>query len=393
MKNLIKLFSLLVIITLTFSCGDDEISTTCEDNIENLKSNEIQVLGSHNSYRMSPPEEILAFVSSAVDMLPDGFDPGTWDYNNSTIDAQLDIFGIRSIELDVYRDPTGGMFYNRMGNAFVGQSVESGIARLQEPGLKVLHFPDFDYNSHFLTFKDALQYLKTWSAQNPNHLPFSVLVEAKEDSPDVMLPGMGLTATLPFINNSVEEIENEIIDVFGQGSDNIFKPDDLRKNHPSLRSAALNKEWPTLEDARGKITFILMARQGVIDEYVGTNPQMENRMMFVFTDPEKDQAAFLAINDPVNNFQEINNYVLDGFVVRTQADSNTYEARDRNYDRMKKAFNSGAQIICTDYYMVDQRFASDSEWSDYHVSFPDNQLALINHNADQTGLDGCEILE
>lgn len=382
-----------MIISLSASCEDEEITPGCEEKIENLKSNEIQVLGSHNSYRLSPPAEIMAFVNSAVDMLPDGFDPGSWDYNNSTMDAQLNIFGIRCIELDVYRDPAGGLFYNRIGNAFVGQNIESGIPELQEPGLKVLHFPDFDYNSHFLTFKDALQYLKSWSSQFPNHLPFTVLVEAKEDSPDIMLPGMGLTATIPFVNNSVEEIENEIIEVFGEGSDNVFKPDDLRKDHPSLRSAVMNKEWPTLKEARGKITFVLMARKGVIDEYVDASPKMENRMMFVFADADSDEAAFLNINDPVSKFQEINDFVLDGFIVRTQADSDTYEARDRNYERMNLAFDSGAQIICTDYYMVDQRFASDSNWSDYHVSFPDNQLALINHNADMTDLEDCEIFE
>ena len=41
----------------------------------------------------------------------------------------------------------------------------------------------------------------------------------------VMLPGVGLTATLPFDGNSVEEIEKEIDEVFEDDMDRIITPD------------------------------------------------------------------------------------------------------------------------------------------------------------------------
>ena len=44
---------------------------------------------------------------------------------------------------------------------------------------------------------------------------------------------------------------------------------------------------------------------------------------------------------------------------------------------MNNAFESGAQIISTDYYKADSR-AGTTGWTDYHVQFPNGELARIN---------------
>ena len=211
MKSVQTMSFLIVIILLGISCGEDNdptIKETCQDKIESLKINQYQTLGSHNSYRKNTQPEIVAFMDASAELLPEGFDPGSWDYSHETIEDQLNIYGLRSFELDVYRDPEGGLFNNRLGNAFVGLDTDSGVEKLLSPGLKVLHFPDFDYHTHYFTFIDALKALQSWSSSNPNHLPITILVEAKEDNPAIMLPGFGLTSTMDFSGSAVEEIEN-----------------------------------------------------------------------------------------------------------------------------------------------------------------------------------------
>ena len=295
MKTVQNLSFLLLLLLLGISCNDDDQNDmeTCPDKIENLKINQYQTLGSHNSYRKNTQPEIVGFMNASAELLPEGFDPAFWDYSHETLEDQLNTYGLRSFELDVYRDPEGGLFNNRLGNAFVGLDTDSGEEKLLSPGLKILHFPDFDYHTHFFTFVDALEALKSWSDANQNHLPITILIEAKEDNPALMLPGFGLTSTLDFSGSATDEIESEINMVFASDQDHILKPDDVRGSNSSLRNAITTSGWPTLSDSRGKIMFVLMAREEVIEDYIDGYPSLEGRNMFVFTDADKDEAAFL----------------------------------------------------------------------------------------------------
>ncbi len=392
MKKILNLLFISAAFLLFTACGDDSIKS-CEEQIDVLKLNQYKILGSHNSYRIKTPDHIVAFMKSQRELLPEDFDPDSWDYDHPSILNQLDQFDIRSIELDVYRDPSGGLFYNRMGNAMMGLDFESHEPKLKEPGLKILHFPDFDYETHYFTFKDALSDVKEWSTNNPGHLPITVLVEAKEDNPDAMLPGVGLTSTLPFSGNAVEEIENEINEVFSGEMDRIIRPDDVRGTYSTLRTAVISGAWPTISEAKGKLIFVLMGTEDVNNNYVNGHSSLRNRNMFIFADPLQDEAAYLKIDNPVDKFDEIRDYVNQGFIVRTQSDSDTYEARSGDTYRRDQAFSSGAQIICTDYYQADARAASSSEWSNYSVDFPNNQVALFNDLVAPTIEGDCDIEE
>jgi len=394
MKTLLNtIFSCLVVILLV-SCSDDPtIEETCEDKIEALRINQYQILGSHNSYRKNTQPEIVAFMDASADLLPEGFDPSTWDYTHESIEDQLNIFGLRSFELDVYRDPEGGLFNNRMGNGFVGLDTDSGEEKLLTPGLKILHFPDFDYHTEFFTFIDALEAFQAWSTSNPSHLPITILIEAKEDNPAVMLPGFGLTTTLDFSGSAVEEIEDEIKQVFNKNPDHILKPDNVRGSSASLRNKITTEGWPSLEETRGKIIFVLMASDEVVRNYVDGHDSLEGRFMFVFTTVENEEAAFIKVDDPESNFVGIQELVDNGFIVRTRADADTEEARSGNYTRMNRAFESGAQLISTDYYRPDPRNTSDEKWSDFEVRFADGKLAKIHDKVVESENIECEILE
>jgi hypothetical protein len=65
------------------------------------------------------------------------------------------------------------------------------------------------------------------------------------------------------------------------------------------------------------------------------------------------------MNDPVKDFEKIQQLVNQGYLVRTRADAGTEEARTNDYNRFEKAKASGAQIITTDYYLPSTLFESD----------------------------------
>ena len=139
--------------------------------------NEIQVLGSHNSYHVQPRPALLA----ALLALAPAFE--AWEYTHPPLDEQFESEGVRQIELDVYADPAGGLYSRRGGLLAIGEDPESGIPALQAPGLKVLHIHDLDFETNCLTFVDCLQTVKAWSDAHPRHLPIMILVETEEDDP------------------------------------------------------------------------------------------------------------------------------------------------------------------------------------------------------------------
>lgn len=396
MKHLIRFLILSSVLLFTIACSDDDPIVeefSCADEISNTPINQIQVMGSHNSYRQMPQDPIMFLINNSPELLPADFDPKSWDYTHVPLEEQFDNYNVRSIELDVYRDPTGGLFYVRKGNALVGLDPVSGEDALLQPGLKVMHFPDFDYLSHHLTFKDALEHVKQWSKNHPNHVPMTILVEAKEDSPDQMLPGFGLTETLAFDQQGVSEIEDEILSVFANDRNRIFTPDGLKGNYGTLNAAVLAKNWPTLDAMRGKIMFVLMGSDQVISNYVTNHSSLSGRQMFVFTEAGSPESAFLQIDDPVANYGEIKQRIAQGYMVRTRADADTYEARNGDYIRLMSAISSGAQVISTDYYRHDPRSMTDMGWTDYEAHLTNDAVAVLNDFSANAQLITCTISE
>ena len=151
--------------------------------INKLKINQFQVIGSHNSYRLRMDENVSRWLSK--------FDSGAaedLDYSHYPLEEQFSQFGIRQIELDVYYDPEGGLFSKRMGNIVSKDPVRPNSPELMEPGLKILHFPDIDFNTNYLTFKRALSVIKKWSNEHPNHFPIFILIEAKDEGVTDKIP-------------------------------------------------------------------------------------------------------------------------------------------------------------------------------------------------------------
>ena len=193
-----------------------------------LTINQMQVMGSHNSYHVAPTEEQLVAIA-AVD--EEGAD--SLDYGHAPLHEQFTDQGIRQIELDIYADTDGGLYAEPTGAEAAGYDPAEHPEML-EPGFKVLHIPDIDFSTTCTTFVLCLEEVAAWSEANPDHLPIAVLVEAKSDA----------TYAEPFTPASFDALDEEIRSVFGE--DQIITPDDVRGDRATLEEAVLEDGWPTL---------------------------------------------------------------------------------------------------------------------------------------------------
>jgi hypothetical protein len=267
--------------------------------------------------------------------------------------AQLDA-GVRSLELDVNRDPDGGRFLRPAGYAVLERQgvAPSSLAPhdtsgLERPGFKVLHIPDLDFRSSCNLFTACLGVLKAWSDAHPRHAPIFVLVEAKDQSMPLFPQA---TPALSFDAAAFDQLDAEILSVIPRAC--IVAPDDVRGGYPTLEAGVRAHNWPTLSEARGKFVFLLITAldTGGLSGYREGRPNLEGRVAFLRATPGESFAAFLLLDNAVARREEIAQRVQEGYLVRTRADIETYEAKVDDPSRAAAAFASGAQIVSTDFY-------------------------------------------
>ena len=338
--------------------------------IENLRMNELQAIGSHNSYRLRTYQPLLDYLIPLGSI--QGNDPLELDYTHEALTTQFDTFNVRSIEIDLYNDPIGGAYYYRQGNNLISEPTASNEPDLLNSGMKVLHIIDVDYLTHHLNLFSALVTIRDWSNLHVNHLPLIVMIEAKETGIPLM------TTPVPFNAVAFDALDAEVAAVFGANLGQVVTPDDFRGTYTTPNEAALAGAWPTLAASRGTIYFVLMLSAAQKSDYLSGHPALSGRTMFIFGDPGADETAFTKYDDPFANQDTIQSLVLSGYMVRTRADAGTWEARSGDYTRMDIAFTSGAQIISTDYYRPDERAPTDPDWSDYSVQLPNYVVARLN---------------
>lgn len=318
---------------------------------EPLRMNDMKVLGSHNSYKLH--------IDPSLQTIMNQQSPGSVDgllYGHVSITEQLEL-GLRKLELDVVYDPEGGMYatpFGYTGLKAMGVDVSEFDPDnvMGQPGFKVLHVPDVDYRTNCYTFKHCLEEVKYWSRENPNHLPIAIMMNAKDGGVDQP----GFVVPLKFDSVAFEEWDQEILDVFGR--EQLLLPEDVQGEYATLEEAVLTVGWPTLEDSKGKVYFILDHGGEKLDTYIKHHPSLDGRVMFVNAPAGTPEAAFMVINDPVRDKEYIQKMVQMGYLVRTRSDANTTEARENNYSRFEAALESGAQIISTDYYLPDTLFGT-----------------------------------
>jgi len=325
-----------------------------------VRINEVQTIGSHNSYHVEPVQELIdLFV---------GFDPDAifWQYTHPPLAVQFGQRGIRQIELDVFADPEGGLYSTRIALALIEQPIESGELELELPGFKVLHVQHTDFDTTCLTLVSCLIEVRDWSDANPGHSPIAILIEAKDD--DFFIPL--LPPVVPIDAALFRDLDAEIRSVFPD--ERILRPDDVRGDHATLEEAVLGDGWPTVRQARGRVLFLLDNGGTKRDLYRDGAESLEGRVLFTNSLPGEPDAAFVKLNDPEGDPTLIADLVAAGYLVRTRADADTVQSRNDDPTRRDAALASGAQWVSTDYAEADLR------WSDYQVDLPGDAVLRCN---------------
>ncbi len=315
-----------------------------------LRIDQLQLIGSHNSYRPYPSPHGRARIEAAA--------PREWPelaYGHPPLETQLAL-GLRQIEIDVAPDPVGGAYA-----APYAAADPDTRAAMAAPGAKVLHIAGLDTEVHCLTFRACLAILRHWSDRNPQHTPVAVLVNS------------GDAGGQHFDAAALDALDAEII--AAMGPDRLITPDLVRGKAPTLRDAVTRAHrWPTLHQAAGRFMFVLDGSEAHESVYRTGHASLAGRMMFGFYDEAAPEAAVFNIGNPIAQAARIRKLVDAGFIVRTRADEGGVEARANDRRRLDMAVGSGAQWISTDFY----EGVPDPAGLAYRVTLPGGGLSRCN---------------
>lgn len=343
-----------------------------------LRLNEIQMVGTHNSYHLAPPEAIMNAYAE--------HDHAQWVYalNYSHIPLPLQLSaGCRHFKLDLYYDPPpGGRYRAHAIDTFADIDTEVEDPEMKNPGYKVLHMNDLDYLSTCLTFVACLREIFAFSEKNPGHFPISVNLQM-ETYPRVFPPGA--VQPIPMTLHSFRALEKEILSVFPR--EKVLVPADVKQESFFSAQTLSSSEftWPSLNEAAGKIMFVVIMNDA---SFVYTRLNRDPAGPFItpdmllfpsyavrgVDDSIDGEHAFPTfwVEDPRHLSPEL---VREGHFVLTRGDANTFEARMDNFTRLESALAKGAHVIQTDYPEFE---APNPFGTSYVAKLPDGALARCN---------------
>lgn len=256
-----------------------------------LRLNQIQVLGTHNSYHVAPP--------AGPNLTPAS------DITQSPLTVQLARQSVRQIELDVHVVPGAP--------------------------LAVFHL-EGDEGTTCPTLVQCLLEVRDWSRGQPGHLPVFVLIEPKHQ-PGALVDPLAVDA--------------DIRSVFSP--QHLLTPDDVQGSWPTLRQAVQEGGWPLLGASRDKVVFVLNDEVLTRSTYTSNETSLQGRAMFVYAAPPSPLGAITSVPDARLEGARIASLVGAGLIVRTRADEGGVEARAYDLSRASAAMESGAQLVSTDY--------------------------------------------
>ncbi|MFZ4927479.1 phosphatidylinositol-specific phospholipase C domain-containing protein [Chryseobacterium sp. Mn2064] len=345
-----------------------------QEKCKDLKINQLQIVGTHNSYAQPVDPKVLDFVTPIINGMmqkysstmseeqkakfkeyhPYGLNlKEALNYNHPDFVEQLNA-NLRGLEIDVYYDPEGSRFshpatYQILQEKGVKDLAPFNTSGLDQPGFKVLHMADIDFRSHYPTLKDALTTLRDWSDKHPDHTPVFMMIEAKDSGFPIF---ENSTKVLPFDQKAYDDLDGEILKYLGK--DKLITPKDVQGKYKTLKEAVTHNNWPKLDESKGKFIFMLLpGSAGTLSSKNNPyliNDSLQDRVMFLNSEPDDSFAGFILRDNAIVRQKEIQDLVKKGYIVRTRSDIETYEAKTNDFTRSKAAFSSGAQVVSTDFF-------------------------------------------
>jgi hypothetical protein len=339
-----------------------------------LRLNHIQVVGTHNSYhREISLDERIVFEKYVPDHQ-------NFYYSHSSWADQFDHQQVRSGEIDLHSDTKGGIYSFpliwKLSN-LTESTAPFDNSVMKQPGLKVFHVTDLDTNAICHTFVECLQQLKAWSDANPNHLPLTFDLELKSDAFTCAFGGVCEDEASNWTLERILNVDKEIQSVLPRQK--LIVPDDVRKPGLTLEESILQHGWPSLKSTRGKFMFYFDNDPSNTTSDIRTlyrsegHDSLENRTVFTNAIEGDADCAVIKHNQP--DVEEIHRLVKKGYLVRTRADDPIKTIIDRNTTMRDLAFESGAQIVSTDY----PAYGLSTRWDrDYAVQLDKGMVARCN---------------
>ena len=313
---------------------------------EAVRMNQVQVIGTHNSYH----REVSAAEQSAYDALVGT--PGSYSsslaYSHAAIGDQLAQQEVRGLELDLFPDPTGGLYAEPLLRRQVGLGPLPDPA-WRAPGVKVMHIADLDQETTCVQLTTCLEQVRTWSEQNPSHVPVLIMLELKQSDPRVVAAGGA--ASPAWDAGQLDALDAGIRSVFAESD--VVTPDDVRRPGLTLEESVTRHGWPTLAATRGQVVFLLDNEGPLNDLYAEGRPGLEGRAVFTNSAPGQPDAAFLKRNEPQGaETARIQELVARGHLVRTRSDVPLSTVTTGSTAMLDAALASGAQLVSTDFPQV-----------------------------------------
>jgi hypothetical protein len=190
----------------------------------------------------------------------------------------------------VLADPEGGNYAEPLVRKLAGLPYPADPA-LREPGVKVLHVPDFDIHSVCNTLVSCLEIIKAWLDAHPDSVPVPIMMELK--TADAKGEAAGGARVIRWDDaDLLNGLDAEIRSVFSPRQ--LITPDDLRRNGSSLEASVLEHGWPNLDSARGRIMFLMDngPEHEARYKYIEGRPNLEGRVLFTNSAPGQSDCAF-----------------------------------------------------------------------------------------------------
>ncbi len=257
---------------------------------DGLRYDELQVIGSHNSYNLAP-----SWLQTEVIRLVEPSEAPALQYDHAPLTEQLDA-GIRSFEIDVRWD---GERFHAVHVPLVGNRSTSPDVAL------------------------ALEEIAIWSARHTDHLPISVMIEVKND--------------YTFLDPALRDFDAQAADALDELlseklGERLLTPGELGDG-----------AWPTVGELRDRVLFFFDDNERVRELSLDGHPGLAGRSVFTSSKTGAPDARFVVLNDPRD--PAIDAARAAGVIVRTRADADL--ATDPSV--RDAALSSGANIVSTDF--------------------------------------------